>query len=31
MTIHRLINWVLGLIIALVLSASCLLDGKGVL
>ena len=31
MTIHRLINWVLGLIIALLVSASCLLDGKGAL
>lgn len=31
MSLHRLINWLLGLIIALLLSASCLLDGKGVL
>jgi hypothetical protein len=31
MTIHGLINWLLGLIIALLVSASGLLDGKGVL
>jgi hypothetical protein len=31
MTVHRLINWVLGAVIAFLLSASCLLDGKGVL
>jgi len=31
MTVHRFINRLLGLIIVLLMSASCLLDGKGVL